>query len=252
MRSGTLTVGWIWMACILAAGGWLGCDSPSPTEPRTPASASGLSVVLRDDGGPLVARFDVIRRHLEAVHQSASRQLPIGGITAVVESEPDPLFTGWGVAGGFQGVGSTEVEIKIRPQLPDELLAEQLSYVAAHEFHHVARSRGPGYGFGTLLEALVSEGLADHFAEEHLGQSTPHWLLAFSPEELERWLERARPLFDTRNYGHFDWFFGANPEIPRGIGYALGYELVSRYQARYGGASAASLWDTPAEAFRPD
>lgn len=34
-------------------------------------------------------------------------------------------------------------------------------------------------------------------------------------------------------------------------GYAVGWELVSRYQASHGGASAASLWNTQAEDFRP-
>lgn len=240
------------LAPLLLTGAILSaCDHASPTESSTPApNASGLAVVFLDDRGPLVPRFDVIRRQLEVTHLSVSRLLPVSGITVVVSSEPEPFATGWGVAGGFSG--GTEVEISILPSVPDALLAEQLAYVAAHEFHHVARSRGPGYGFGTLLQAMVSEGLADHFAAEHLGQGPPPAVFAFGPLELELWLERARPLFDSLTYGHNNWFFGASPEIPRWTGYALGWEIVRRYQAQHGNPSAASLWNTPAEVFRPE
>ncbi len=236
---------------LSAAAGLLGCNHASPSEPDAPApGASGLAVVFVDDRGPLLPRFDVIRRQLEETYRSVAALLPIGGITVQVGSEPDPLATGWGVTGGFRG--GTLVELSIQPDLPDAQLAAQLAFVAAHEFHHVARSRGPGYGFGTLLEAMVSEGLADHFALELLGGPEPPYLLAFSAAQLEQWLARARPLFDSRTYGHDAWFFGTDPEIPRWTGYALGFELVSGYQARHGNPSAASLWNTPGEDFRPD
>jgi uncharacterized protein YjaZ len=248
LKTGGLTL----CLSLLGAAGFLACDHRSPTEPSAlpPASASGLSVVLQDDSGPLVPRFADIRRQLEEVHESASRLLPISGITVVVSSKPELLATGWGVTGSFSG--GTEIDILIQPQLPDVLLAHQLPFVAAHEFHHVARSRGPGYGFGTLLEAMVSEGLADHFAAEHVGPPVPPWAMALSPEEIDLWLARARLLLDSHSYGHDAWFFGASPQIPRWTGYTLGYELVSRYQASHRGATAASLWNTPAEEFRPE
>ncbi len=49
-----------------------------------------------------------------------------------------------------------------------------LERMLAHELHHSARWDGPGYG-ATLGEALVSEGLAGHFAQEVLGGTREPW-----------------------------------------------------------------------------
>lgn len=46
--------------------------------------------------------------------------------------------------------------------------SQSLERMLAHELHHSSRWDGPGYG-KTLGEALVSEGLAGHFAQEVYG-----------------------------------------------------------------------------------
>jgi uncharacterized protein YjaZ len=120
----------------------------------------------------------------------------------------------------------------------------------AHEAHHAARWRGPGYGT-TLLEALVTEGLADHFAIERLGVPVPPWSNAVAREETARYIEEARPHFDSSSYGHSRWFFGTDPALPRWVGYTLGFRLVEAYQQENPGASAAELVHIPADAFRP-
>jgi uncharacterized protein YjaZ len=120
----------------------------------------------------------------------------------------------------------------------------------AHELHHVKRWRGPGYG-RTLLEAMVSEGLADHFSIELLGAPVPPWSDAFPRDQTTQLLERARPEFDSTSYDHERWFFVASPTLPRWTGYTLGFRLVEAYQAAHMGATAADLVNTPAGAFRP-
>ena len=44
----------------------------------------------------------------------------------------------------------------------------------AHELHHSSRWDGPGYG-DTLGAALVTEGLAGHFAQEAFGGQPEPW-----------------------------------------------------------------------------
>ncbi|PKQ03227.1 MAG: hypothetical protein CVT72_15350, partial [Alphaproteobacteria bacterium HGW-Alphaproteobacteria-11] len=74
------------------------------------------------------------------------------------------------------------------PRLGDAELSARIGAILAHELHHVARIRGPGYAaeFG---EALVSEGMAQVF-EEELGFSTPFYAITLSPEELAAFEER--------------------------------------------------------------
>lgn len=122
----------------------------------------------------------------------------------------------------------------------------ELPATLAHELHHVRRWRGPGYGT-TLLEALVSEGLAQHYETEERGGLPPYARISADLDELWR---RAQPVLDSADYGHPVWFFGSEAGgPPRWAGYALGYELVRRFLVREGG-DAVTWVDAPAERFR--
>lgn len=226
----------------------LGCDSKSPTAPPPPTGGpQGLNIVFAGGAGALAPREAIIREHLERAFSDAAAAIPVAGVTLSVSTDPARIISGWGVGG--RTLSSTLVEIGIDPALPDSTLALRLPAIAAHELHHVARFRGPGYG-NTLLEAMVSEGLADHFALERHSQPPPPWTMALSADQYSTWLARARLEFDSPGYNHAAWFFGSL-QTPRWTGYTLGYRFVDDYKSRHGGASAASLVNTPAEQFRP-
>ncbi len=110
----------------------------------------------------------------------------------------------------------------------------------AHELHHSSRIRtGPGYG-ETLGEALVTEGLADHFVGEVFPATPPHpWDSALSKkQEADLW-RRAKPLLEAAGgYNHRPWFFGGDG-IPRWTGYTLGYRIVDAYLTGKGRAADA-------------
>ena len=103
-----------------------------------------------------------------------------------------------------------------------------------------------GYSWGTLLEALVTEGLADHFAVELMGSPVPPWCMLFPETELPAYVELARPELDDPAFDYDEWF------RRDGTGYTLGYYIVAQYLASHPGSSAASLVGADAEAFRPD
>jgi Predicted Zn-dependent protease (DUF2268) len=88
---------------------------------------------------------------------------------------------------------------------------------------------GPGYGV-TLGQALVSEGLADHFASEVFPDtpSRPCDHALTRAQERSLWLVARRVLNIPFGYDHWEWFFGAGT-IPRWAGYTLGYEIVGQY-----------------------
>lgn len=140
------------------------------------------------------------------------------------------------------------VDITLTPDNPHFMNGwrTELAATLAHELHHVRRWRGPGYGT-TLLEALVSEGLAQHYEAGERGGLPPY---ASIPADLDGLWHRAEAELDSTDYGHPAWFFGSEAGgLPRWAGYALGYELVRRFLVRRGG-DAVTWADAPAGQFR--
>lgn len=128
------------------------------------------------------------------------------------------------------------------------VIEEELPGVLAHELYHCIRRKHVGYG-KTLLEVLITEGLASHFEEEMYGKVRP-WTIALKDGELMKWLSRAKKKFDDTNYNHRAWFFGSKTEnIPRWTGYSLGYYIVGEYLKKNSGEKASDLYDFPAGGF---
>lgn len=220
----------------------------APTDPGGTAAMN--RIVIADRAGALRPVDAAIRATLEGTLDRVVAQLPMAGLTITVTPEAGRAIGGWGI-GGFTTDGRT-IDLFVDPAFPNlsGVLPERLARMLAHEAHHAARFRGPGYG-RTLLEAMVSEGLADHFAAELLGGDVSPWSRAFPDDETPVYLDRARPVLDRADYGHDAWFFGATPALPRWVGYTLGYRLVERYKATHPGATATTLVNTGADAFRP-
>jgi hypothetical protein len=94
---------------------------------------------------------------------------------------------------------------------------------------------GPGYGV-TLGEALVSEGLSDHFVAQAFPRTPalPWDHRKMTPRQEAGLWKRAKPdLIVPGGYDHPLWFFGAGGKnaLPRWSGFTLGYRLVSPYLA---------------------
>ena len=220
-------------------------DDDGPTGPRP--DPFGNQIVV---SSALAAHEGQIRTLIEGAITRVRGEIPVTGVTIMVEADASRAIPGWAIGGRARG-GIT-VELSIDPGFPNlaNLLDARLPPLTAHELHHIARTRGPGYG-PTLLAAMVSEGLADQFSLELYGGAPPPWITELHGAELDLWLENAREEFDSTTYDHDAWFFGGTA-IPRWAGYAIGHRLVADYQAAHPGESAADLVNTSAEAFRPD
>lgn len=233
-------------AASIACGGGGGGAPGGPSGPPAGQNA----IVIADPGGALSSQETTIRDLVQTTLDRVNGVWPLTGVTITIDPDATRAIAGYGI-GGFAPDGAT-VDISIDTSFPDweGLLAARLPAIVAHELHHVRRWRGPGYG-GTLLQAMVSEGLADHFAVELLGAPVPPWSDAFPRDQTAPLLELARPQFDSTSYDHAYWFFGPNPPLPRWTGYTLGFRIVEDYLAAHPGATAGGLVDTPADAFRP-
>lgn len=128
----------------------------------------------------------------------------------------------------------------------DFIVQKRLPKTLAHELHHVARMKTVGYG-KTLFETMVTEGLADHFADLLYPTPESPWTKALTPEEEMFTWERARK-FLNKSYNHAEWFFGKG-SIPRWAGYTLGYKLVGKYLEDHPDKNPCQLYKANAKQF---
>lgn len=145
---------------------------------------------------------------------------------------------------GIVGCVSTPYQIDImldadRSDL-ETIITNELTAVIAHELHHAVRT-STGVAESSLLQTLISEGLACHFEQQFLAKGSDFFdELKNSP--WQAYFTQISPkLHDT----DFDYplYFGANKngQYPSRIGYWIGFNLVSEYINRYGGCAASHI-----------
>lgn len=194
---------------------------------------------------------DEIVAGISATLVRAAALIPLGQTRIQILVDPRHVIPEVGVGGRTVGTDAGPL-IRLYFDLPGgedrrHIIAQQLPSLLAHELHHASRIRTVGYG-SSLPEAIISEGLADHFAQELTGRGPAPWSVALSLTQLAEWTPRALAL-GSGAYDHDAWFFGAQPGIPRWAGYAIGYALVGRYLAAHPDAHASSRVDEPAATF---
>lgn len=157
------------------------------------------------------------------------RFLPLNKIDIVVIDSPENTIPHLGISGYGPNGHTLYIYLDPTHKRFAQALEEPLLRTMAHELHHVMRWRTVGYG-KSLLDALVSEGLADHFEQEVTKGPPEKWDKALSKEDAARLLRLAKKEFDRTDYDHASWFFGnADRSIPKWTGYSLGYALVKEY-----------------------
>ena len=127
---------------------------------------------------------------------------------------------------------------------------EELVATLAHEYHHTMRHRAIGYG-SNLFEAIVSEGLAEHFTMEVTKESPP-WITPIPEEDFLHWRSEAEKIWFRSDYDHLAWFVGLNSEIPRGTGYEIGRRLIADYLSANLDKKASEMYSTEAKEFLPN
>ncbi len=167
----------------------------------------------------------------------------------VVRSLRNRVIPEIGHVGFAPGIGVLMLTIDPdNPNLADNL-GEPLGRMMAHELHHAMRWETVGYGT-TLGEVLISEGLAGRFAQELYGGEGELWERAVSRKELGAFAERAAVHANDTAYDHAAWFFGSG-DLPRWVGYTLGWEIVGDHLQSHPGATASGLAGAPADKILP-
>jgi hypothetical protein len=197
--------------------------------------------------GSLAPWRSQIEGEIAAASEAVGRAVPRPAIDIVLQAVPRGGIPGLGIGGHAFRRG--RIDLTFDPgsaDLPRSLSGDLLRRMVVHEAHHCLRHAGPGYG-RSLGAALVSEGLADHFAEELFGPPPLPWTAPLSPEERAAVVARAEPLLWAPRYDHAAWFFAdGRGALPRWAGYRLGYMLVAAHRAANPMALPSGLAGAPA------
>lgn len=176
--------------------------------------------------------------------------LPVKNVDVVVMDNPDYTIAETGIGG--HTYSPNYIVISLNPDFPNfkNALEKELMDTIAHELHHAARWQTIGYG-ETLLEAMVSEGLADHFAIEITKRKDMHpWDEALNIEQCKQLIEKAKKEYNNNNYDHDVWFFGSKEKgIPKWTAYTLGFQLVNIYLKNHPDTKASTNYKLKAEEF---
>ncbi len=110
---------------------------------------------------------------------------------------------------------------------------EELKALFAHEYNHVCRLQYVNKSLDemTLSDSLILEGLAECAVEELYGDKwLAPWLKRYSMDEiLKIWRSIFVPALDVLGvHNHFEFLYGG--ELPKWIGYCIGYEIVRTYK----------------------
>lgn len=170
----------------------------------------------------------------------------------------NPPKSGEGVVTSDPSVGGQieddgKVSIKVRSSSPvfKKIHRTSIQGSIAHELHHSVRMRGPGGFRDTLLQMLISEGLALCFSEDYFGKSfrLSH-LKGITEQEVRSYWNKIKDRGNER-VSYQNWFGGfAEKGFPHQIGYLLGHYFIRNYLRTHPHVTSASLVQVPAERFR--
>ena len=184
-----------------------------------------------------------LRSTTKSAISAISKLLPIKNVDIEFSDNPAGTINEIGGIGGYTPNANT-IQISLNTRHPDfkKSLKDELLFTLAHEFHHTIRWQKPVKEYA-LLEALVFEGLADHFAMEVTGRKTPSlYSTALTVEQKQELMKKASMEWDKPAYDHDLWFFGSEPtKVPRWTGYTLGYDLIDAYIKSHPGELASKL-----------
>ena len=209
----------------------------------------GVALLFEDEGS-LVSYHPLIEQQVRRTIEVVAAKWDIGRLAIRVFTSQTNVIPEIGLNGYTPS--ATEIRLFFHPtfQSLDDSIETHLFPLLVHEMHHARRTRLVGYG-STLLEAVVSEGLADYFSMEVAGVEPPIWSVSVQGETLDHWILKASEVWQEPGYRHDDWFFGTHPDIPRWAGYSIGFALVDRYLQTHPHQSASQLVGAFASIFIP-
>jgi uncharacterized protein YjaZ len=173
--------------------------------------------------------------------------IPADSITINLTKSSENILPMFGMGGGST---NNRVDFYFDPKNANFKVPFML-HSLAHELLHVTRLRMPHWQL-TMLECMITEGIADHFMIEVFNCEKPKWSQALTEEEIEQYMIKLKPIMNMIheswttefNEKYFvPWMFGrtGNDPIPGWTGYSLGWRIVENYLKAHPEARASTL-----------
>ena len=142
-----------------------------------------------------------------------------------------------GIVGHALSQGDIVINIDFSRKDIKNIIDKWLPSAIYHELSHVVRENTAGGCYDTLLDALITEGIACYAEKEICGMNLPY--IKPIKREKEFW-KKAKTKLCRKKYNYNEWFFGSK-KLPRWIGYRLGYLIVSSFMQENRNISLAKL-----------
>jgi len=157
--------------------------------------------------------------------------------TVIFSSIPEFIIpeVGTGAHATIQGDIVVNIDFSRRDII--KVIQKELSSALYHEFSHVVRASVNKELYTTLIESLITEGIASYVEKKLFQKKVPY----IEPIKNERkyWL-RTKNNMHKNNYDHGEWFYGTK-KLPRWIGYRFGYLIVNSFMKQQKNISFAQL-----------
>ena len=165
-------------------------------------------------------------RFISAFHKAqkiTEKELKADCIDIIFINAPSLVIKELGISGSSPGPHHMYVTVDSKFK---NITEENMILTILHETHHCMRWRKPGYG-KTLGEAMISEGLATLYEEEHSGKVPIYAQVKIKQSDIDL----ANKELSNDKYDHQEWFFGST-KTPRWFSYSYGYKLAKEYSQK--------------------
>ena len=171
--------------------------------------------------------------------------LPLSLVKLHVFIDDDQAIPEFGVGGYCEN--ASQIDIALSPGRESDWKTH-LPRTIAHEWHHLARWRGPGYGT-TLPQVIISEGLAQHFEMDCFPGPPSFYSSYLSDEKRSTILTTFISEFHESAFDHARWFFGKG-EFLFQAGYDLSFYVIGKYLADMKSIAANEVALSPEQLLR--
>ncbi len=190
------------------------------------------SVDITQYNTPSIKQKQDIKKIIHTTIQKCNKKLPVPTKNFVFvfpwfPTKNDKVFKG---SFGFAAY-SCVFHIFISPQIfTRESLADSVAHELNHTifyFYHFDR-----YGKHSLLDDIVTEGLAENFREEVLDKKSAPWAVALTRKEAFEALESMKSLLFSKNHRIRQRILFGDTKYKRWTGYSVGYWLVKEFREK--------------------
>lgn len=195
-----------------------------------------INILLTGANGNLSDKKEMIEKTVKVAEEYVFPKLKIDwDIDVLVTNRLHDIIIPEDGVGGLT-ITADFIEFAINQEKATENL---ISEMLVHELCHAARWGKNNELISSLLDGIISEGIATYFEAEFIKNRNERTIfiktiLGRSDEENEKILDQLRDRLDSNEYDYNAIFFTGNNKLSRWSGYSLGFYLVKKYLKKTG------------------